>query len=209
MSSSRRTVARETSLDDMKLADLSEAQLVSHFRDYFPVGERTLIGIGDDCAQIAAPEGSFIVTTDVMVEDQHFHLSWSTGYEVGARVAAQNLADIDAMGGRPTGLVASVVAPRQMDADVFLDVVRGLGDRARQVGAGSYLPSRSREVGTPGRRGTRHDCCFPAGCTTTGGISSDWPNPRMRVRRGILCNVRWGDPARGVGPFLSRFRTLM
>ncbi len=95
-----------------------------------------MIGIGDDCAQVAAPEGSFIVTTDVMVEDQHFHLSWSTGYEVGARVAAQNLADIDAMGGRPSALVASVVAPRDMDADVFLDVVRGLGDRAREVGAG-------------------------------------------------------------------------
>ena len=83
----------------MKLAELSEAQLVSHFRESFPRGERTMIGIGDDCAQVAAPEGSFIVTTDVMVEDQHFHLSWSTGYEVGARVAAQNLADIDAMGG--------------------------------------------------------------------------------------------------------------
>lgn len=95
-----------------------------------------MIGIDDDCAQVAAPEGSFIVTTDVMVEDQHFHLSWSTGYEVGARVAAQNLADIDAMGGRPSALVASVVAPRDMDADVFLDVVRGLGDRAREVGAG-------------------------------------------------------------------------
>ena len=120
----------------MKLGDLSEAQLVSHFRASFPAGERTLIGIGDDCAQIAAPEGSFIVTTDVMVEDQHFHLSWSTGYEVGARVAAQNLADIDAMGGRPSGLVASVVAPRDMDADIFLDVVRGLGERAREVGAG-------------------------------------------------------------------------
>ena len=112
----------------MKLAELSEAQLVSHFRESFPRGERTMIGIGDDCAQVAAPEGSFIVTTDVMVEDQHFHLSWSTGYEVGARVAAQNLADIDAMGGRPSALVASVVAPRDMDADVFLDVVRGLGD---------------------------------------------------------------------------------
>ena len=120
----------------MKLGDLSEAQLVSHFRESFPRGERTMIGIGDDCAQVAAPEGSFIVTTDVMVEDQHFHLSWSTGYEVGARVAAQNLADIDAMGGRPSALVASVVAPRDMDADVFLDVVRGLGDRAREVGAG-------------------------------------------------------------------------
>ena len=120
----------------MKLGDLSEAQLVSHFRESFPRGERTIIGIGDDCAEVAAPEGSFIVTTDVMVEDQHFHLSWSTGYEVGARVAAQNLADIDAMGGRPSALVASVVAPRNMDADVFLDVVRGLGDRARQADAG-------------------------------------------------------------------------
>lgn len=120
----------------MKLAELSEAQLVSHFRDSFPRGERTMIGIGDDCAQIAAPEGSFIVTTDVMVEDQHFHLSWSTGYEVGARVAAQNLADIDAMGGRPSALVASVVAPLELDTDVFLDVVRGLGDRAREAGAG-------------------------------------------------------------------------
>ena len=115
----------------MKLGDLSEAQLVSHFRASFPAGERTLIGIGDDCAQIAAPEGSFIVTTDVMVEDQHFHLSWSTGYEGGARGG-----DIDAMGGRPSALVASVVAPRDMDADVFLDVVRGLGERAREVGAG-------------------------------------------------------------------------
>ena len=57
----------------MKLAELSEAQLVSHFRESFPRGERTMIGIGDDCAQVAAPEGSFIVTTDVMVEDQHFH----------------------------------------------------------------------------------------------------------------------------------------
>ena len=129
-------MALATTLGVMKLGDLSEAQLVSHFRASFPAGERTLIGIGDDCAQIAAPEGSFIVTTDVMVEDQHFHLSWSTGYEVGARVAAQNLADIDAMGGRPSGLVASVVAPRNMDADIFLDVVRGLGERAREVGAG-------------------------------------------------------------------------
>ena len=120
----------------MKLGDLSEAQLVSHFRESFPRGERTIIGIGDDCAQGGAPEGSCIVTTDVMVEDQHFHLSWSTGYEVGERVAAQNLADIDAMGGRPSALVASVVAPRDMDADVFLDVVEGLGDRVRQAGAG-------------------------------------------------------------------------
>lgn len=132
----RRLAARATSLGVMKLADLSETQLVSHFREVLPPGNRTMIGIGDDCAQVGTPEGSFIVTTDVMVEDQHFRMSWSSGYEVGARVAAQNLADIDAMGGRPSALVASVVAPRHMDADVFLDVVRGLGDRARTAGAG-------------------------------------------------------------------------
>ena len=50
-------MARATRLGRMKLSDLSEAQLVSQFRESFPRGERTIIGIGDDCAQIGAPEG--------------------------------------------------------------------------------------------------------------------------------------------------------
>lgn len=119
-----------------RLRDMDESQLIRAFRALLPVGGRTLVGIGDDCAQIAAPEGSFLVTTDVIVEDHHFHSWWSTPYQIGARAAAQNLSDIAGMGGRASALVVSVSVSRDAGADWLLDVVRGLGDRAREAGAG-------------------------------------------------------------------------
>lgn len=119
-----------------RLRDMDESQLIRAFRALLPTGGRTLVGIGDDCAQIAAPEGSFLVTTDVIVEDHHFHSWWSTPYQIGARAAAQNLSDIAGMGGRASALVVSVSVSKDADADWLLDVVRGLGDRAREAGAG-------------------------------------------------------------------------
>ena len=100
-----------------RLRDMDESQLIRAFRALLPVGGRTLVGIGDDCAQIAAPEGSFLVTTDVIVEDHHFHSWWSTPYQIGARAAAQNLSDIAGMGGRASALVVSVSVSRDADAD--------------------------------------------------------------------------------------------
>ena len=55
------------------VSECSESELIRRYQEVLPVGERTMIGIGDDCAQIATPEGSFVVSTDVIVEDQHFH----------------------------------------------------------------------------------------------------------------------------------------
>lgn len=59
------------------IREFDEGELIAEFADLLPRGERTLLGIGDDCAQVAAPEGSFIVTTDLIVEDEHFRCDWS------------------------------------------------------------------------------------------------------------------------------------
>ncbi|QPK81890.1 thiamine-phosphate kinase [Schaalia sp. ZJ405] len=118
------------------ISELDEGELIRRFQEILPEGQRTIIGIGDDCAQIAAPEGSFIVTTDVIVEDQHFLRAWSRPEEIGARVAAQNLADIAGMGGYCSGLVVSLALTAQTEVDWLMDVVGGMASRAQAAGAG-------------------------------------------------------------------------
>lgn len=118
------------------IRELDEGELISRFEEVLPVGDRTILGIGDDCAQVAAPEGSFIVTTDIIVEDQHFHRSWSDPEQIGQRIAAQNLADIAGMGGRTSALVVTLALTPDTELDWLIALVKGIGDRAREAGAG-------------------------------------------------------------------------
>ena len=74
-------------------AELSKAQ---GSVDSFDV----LVGSGDDCAVLATSDGRYCVSTDVLVQGHHFRTSWSSAEQIGARAAAQNLADIAAMGAR-------------------------------------------------------------------------------------------------------------
>jgi thiamine-monophosphate kinase len=86
-----------------------------------------LVGPGDDAAVVQAPDGRVVVTTDMLVEGVHFRRDWSGGYDVGRRAAAANLADIAAMGARPTALVVGLATP----ADLALAWVDALADGLR------------------------------------------------------------------------------
>lgn len=118
------------------VADLGEEALLSRIFPLLPTGDDTLIGPGDDAAMVAAPDGRFVVSTDVLVEGRHFRLDWSDGRAVGRRAAAQNLADVAAMGARPTSLVVSLVLPGHVAVDWVEGLARGLADVAGPVGAG-------------------------------------------------------------------------
>ena len=69
------------------------------------------LGPGDDAAVVPAPDGRVVATTDLLVEGRHFRLDWSSPADVGYKAAAQNLADVAAMGARPTALVVGLSAP--------------------------------------------------------------------------------------------------
>lgn len=118
------------------VADLSEDELLARIFPHLPAGDRTLLGPGDDAAVLAAPDGRFVVSTDVLVEDRHFRLRWSDGEDVGWRAAVQNLADVAAMGARPTALVVSLVVPGHLPVAWVEGLARGLGAACRTVGAG-------------------------------------------------------------------------
>lgn len=85
------------------LAELSEgevlARILPRLVDAGAGGSDTLVGPGDDSAVLRAPDGRFVVTTDMMVHGPDFRLAWSTPYDLGWKAAASNLADVAAMGG--------------------------------------------------------------------------------------------------------------
>ncbi|OMC41870.1 thiamine-phosphate kinase [Mycobacterium sp. IS-2888] len=95
-----------------------------------------LLGPGDDAALVSAGDGRTLVSTDVLVQDRHFRLDWSTPHDVGRKAIAQNAADIEAMGARATAFVVGFGAPgdtRAADVDALVD---GLWDEAARIGAG-------------------------------------------------------------------------
>lgn len=118
------------------VADLDEQELLARIFPHLPVGDATLVPPGDDAAVVATPDGRTVVTCDVLVEDVHFRRAWSSGHQVGLRAAAQNLADVAAMGARPTALVVGLVMPPTTPVAWVEALAAGLGDGCRPHGAG-------------------------------------------------------------------------
>jgi thiamine-monophosphate kinase len=120
----------------LRVGDLDESALLERVVPLLPTGAWTQVGPGDDAAVVEAPDGRVVVSTDVLVEDHHFRRRWSTGYDVGRRAAAQNLADVAAMGAEPTALVVCLVVPRDLEVDWVADLARGLAAACSPHGVG-------------------------------------------------------------------------
>lgn len=115
--------------------DLDEEQLLARILPLLAPGDGTLIGPGDDAALVRASDGRVLISTDVLVEDRHFRMRWSSGRDVGWRAAMQNLADIAAMGGDPTALVVSLVVPPSTPVPWVTGLAQGLSEAAAGAGA--------------------------------------------------------------------------
>lgn len=105
------------------------------------------LGIGDDAA-VLHPESGFetVVSTDLLVEDVHFDLSWSTPELLGRKALAVSLSDMAAMGAIPRAAFLSLALPSKLDdeyLDAFFSGFLGLGDRFGVTLAGGDFSSTS------------------------------------------------------------------
>lgn len=94
------------------------------------------LGPGDDAALVRADDGRTAISVDMLVQDRHFRLDWSTPHDIGRKAIAQNAADIEAMGGRPTAFVVAFGAPADTPSAAAVELADGLWDEARRLGAG-------------------------------------------------------------------------
>lgn len=93
-----------------------------------------LVGPGDDAAVLVG-NGPVVVSTDALVDGQHFRLDWSTPRQVGAKAIVANAADVMSMGGRVTGFVVSLTCPKNLRVDTLVGLRDGMRATARQFGA--------------------------------------------------------------------------
>ncbi len=114
---------------------MNEFELIGEITDRFSQGPDVLLGPGDDAAQVRVGHGSVLASTDILVEGVHFRSDWTTPYALGRRAAAQNFADITAMGANPMALLIAVAAPKGTPTVWFTELARGLQDECRLVGA--------------------------------------------------------------------------
>lgn len=117
------------------VADLGEFGLISLLTQRFTQGEHVVVGPGDDAALVRTKQGHVVASADMMVEGRHFRTDWVSGADVGHRAAAQNLSDINAMGGVAHSLTLSLGVPPDLDVAWVVDLATGFAEEAALVGA--------------------------------------------------------------------------
>ena len=118
------------SADSLTVAEAGEshvlARILSALRHKtMSRAEHVLVGPGDDSAVLSLV-GDCVVSSDSMVDSYDFRLDWSTGFELGWKLAATNLADVAAMGAAPVSLTVSVLAPGELPVSVLEEVAIGV-----------------------------------------------------------------------------------
>lgn len=80
------------------------------------------IGIGDDCAVLPKDRRTdLVITTDLLVEDIDFRLSWSKPEFIGHKALAVSLSDVAAMGAKPVWAMLSIGVPANVWETDFVE----------------------------------------------------------------------------------------
>lgn len=112
------------------LGDIGERRLIEDFRSFIrPEGT---VGPGDDAAVIGRET---VVSTDIVTFDRHFPAGMS--YEqFGWYSAAVSFSDLAAMGARPTGFLAALALPLDLEAQAAYDIMSGIDQCCEFCGTG-------------------------------------------------------------------------
>jgi thiamine-monophosphate kinase len=117
------------------VADLGEFGLIAAIEALLPPGDTLPVGPGDDAAVIPAPDGRVVATTDLLIEGRHFRRDWSGPADIGVKAAAQNLADVAAMGAMPRAVLVGLACPGETPASWVLEMIRGMVAECGRAGA--------------------------------------------------------------------------
>lgn len=111
---------------------MGEAALIKHIRRLFKSSKKSVIvGTGDDCA-VLRTKGTYLVTTDMLIEGTHFVQKNCTPVQIGRKAIACSISDIAAMGCRATVAVVSIGFQNNTTMAFARKICSGLKDMASE-----------------------------------------------------------------------------
>jgi|TARA_B100001964_G_scaffold245559_1_gene333420 thiamine-monophosphate kinase len=106
----------------MKISQLGEIELIKKISGKTKLFSKDIVkGIGDDAAVVRFDKKHYLLlTTDTLVEDDHFNLKWFKPEQIGSKAIESNVSDIAAMGGFPKYALISLTLPKNTNT-IFLN----------------------------------------------------------------------------------------
>ncbi len=121
-----------------RLGDLGESGLIGKIKERLnsEADQRVFKGIGDDCAVLRGKDGKkySLLTTDMLVEGDHFNLDWQTPRQIGWKTVVANVSDIAAMGGLPTWGLLSIAFPEDTTVSFTDELFEGIEAASSEYG---------------------------------------------------------------------------
>lgn len=111
-----------------EIANLGEFGLIDRIASGFSIEQKgTLMGIGDDAAVIAIPEGEVLLAScDMLAEGVHFDLAYTPLHLLGYKSVAVNLSDIAAMNGIPRQILISIGISNRFSVEAVDSLYEGI-----------------------------------------------------------------------------------
>ena len=111
----------------MELSEIGEFGLIDMIKKAFKIkNTSTLKGIGDDAAVIDYKDQKVLITTDVLTEGVHFHLSYVPLKHLGYKAVVVNLSDICAMNAVPRQITVSIAISNRFSLDAVEELFSGI-----------------------------------------------------------------------------------
>ena len=117
------------------IGDLTESDILRRILARTPAAANVEVGPGDDAA-VLAMRGDLVATTDSLVHGPDFRLAWSSGFDLGYKAAAVNLADVAAMGATPRALLVALAIPATIPARLVEEMADGLAAACAELAPG-------------------------------------------------------------------------
>ncbi len=114
------------------LENLGEFGLIEHLTKNFKIKKpSTVKGIGDDAAVLDFKNKQVVVTTDLLIENVHFDLSYVPLKHLGYKAVVVNLSDVYAMNAQATQITVSIAVSNRFPLEALEELYAGIETAAK------------------------------------------------------------------------------